>query len=117
MSDGTSLNAKLAAMMPLAPDDVGPAIRSIRANPETQLEEGAEYSFVITPASGDMAGYAVGINDTLSSEEGAPLSGSVSVVDGDLDMRVFSYHGFEEDEGDTLPKETASVAVYTGGIQ
>lgn len=86
----------------------------INARSETPLEEGTEYSFIVTPASGDMAGYAAGPGNTLSSEEGAPLSGSASVVDGVFSVKAFAFNGFEEDEGEQLPLETAVVDIYIG---
>ena len=88
--------------------------KSISTPPQTPLEEGAEYSFVITPASGDTAGYKAGIDNTLSDEEGAPLSGSASIVDGIFSVNVFSFNGVEEDEGKVFPKETATVEIYIG---
>jgi len=94
-----------------------PPIRVITERPETPFEEGAEYSFVVTPASGDTAGYTVGITDTLSNEAGAPLSGSVSVEGGTLNMRVFSFNGVEEDGGEQHPIKTATVNIYVGSIQ
>lgn len=108
MDDGTSLNAKLAAVMPLS------EYEDIFGVPKTSLEEGAEYSFVITPASGDMAGYSAGPGNTLSDEEGAPLSGSASVVDGVFNVDVFSFNGFDEEDGDEFPHETATVKIYIG---
>lgn len=109
MRDGTSLNAKLAALMPLVS-----GVKSISIPPETPLEEGAEYSFVITPASGDMAGYKAGIENTLSDEKGAPLSGSASAVDRVFQVNAFAFNGFEEDEGEMFPNETATVEIYIG---
>lgn len=89
-------------------------IESMSGRPETPLEEGTEYSFVVTPASDDMAGYIVGIDKSLSSEKGAPLSGSASVVEGTLTVKAFSYNGFGEDEGEQFPIKTASVDFYIG---
>ena len=109
MSDGTTLNAKLAALMPMRGGRNG-----INARPETPLEEGTEYSFVVTPASGDMAGYDAGPGNTLSSEEGVPLSGSASVVDGVFSAKTFAFNGFEEDESKQFPLETAVVDIYIG---
>lgn len=109
MSDGTTLNAKLAAMMPMAS-----GVKSISIPPETPPEDGTEYSFVVTPASGDMAGYKAGIENTLSDEKGAPLSGSASVVDRVFQVNAFAFNGFEEDEGEQFPLETATVNIYIG---
>ena len=118
MSDGTTLNAKLAALMPIEGTSEGmPPIRTITARPETPPEDGTEYSFVVTPAGGDTAGYTVGITQTLSNEKGAPLSGSVSAEDGALYMNVFSFNGFEEDGGEQYPIKTAAVNVFVGTTQ
>lgn len=86
----------------------------ISKGPKIPLEEGAEYSFVVTPASGDMAGYTVGLDNVLSSEKGASLPGSVSVVEGTLTLRAFSYDGFEEYDGEQYPIETAATRVFIG---
>ena len=95
----------------------GPPIVNVGGLPETPFEEGTEYSLVITPASGDMAGYSVSANDTLSNEEGAPLSGSVSIEDGMFGVGVFSYNGVEEEDGKVFPNRTATVSIFIGSIQ
>lgn len=94
-----------------------PPIVTVTGLPETPPEDGTEYSFVVTPASGDTAGYTVGITDTLSNEKGAPLSGSASVENGAFNMKVFSFNGTEEDEGELYPIKTASVNIFVGTIQ
>ncbi len=118
MSDGTTLNAKLAEAMPIEGTSEGrPPIVNITELPETPFEEGAEYSLVITPASGDMAGYGADATDTVSSEKGAPLSGSVSISGGMFDVGAFSFNGFREVEGERLPLRTAIVSISIGSIQ
>lgn len=94
-----------------------PPIKTINARPETPPEDGTEYSFVVTPAGGDMAGYTLGITNTLSNEKGAPLSGSVSAESGSLNFNAFSFNGFEEDGGEQFPIKTAAVNVFVGSIQ
>lgn len=118
LSDGTSLNAKLAEMMPIEGTSDGvPQIRTITALPETPPESGTEYSFVVTPASGDTAGYKVGTTQTLSNEKGAPLSGSASVENGAFSMNVFSFNGTKEDDGKVFPNRTVSVNIFVGNIK
>ena len=103
--------------MPMEGSDVRPPIETVIARPETPLESGAEYSFVVTPVSGDMAGHNVGITQTLSNEKGAPLSGSVPVEDGTFRIHVFSFNGTEEDGGEQYPIKTASVNIFVGNVK
>ena len=76
MSDGTSLNAKLAAMMPLAPD----AEQRIK-DTNAHFEGDTEYTVTATPRSGWYGIVSGGIGEEATGDTaGAPVSLSFTPV-------------------------------------